>query len=267
MTDFETGCGKLGENERIDDLGRRGYRILQNKKKFCFGIDATFLAWFAEVRKGEKVIDLCSGTGIVPILMDARNDCGDYTGVEIDPEMVALANRSAKLNGIEDHVRFIEGDLKAADTGLGELSASGLGKLSRIRLGKSVADVVTVNPPYMPTENGLQNPDPFKAAARHEVFCNLDDVIRVSASLLKSGGRFYMVHRPVRLPSILEKMKAYGLSPARICYIHPFADKEATMVLVSGVRGGKTLLKTEAPVIIYQEPGVYTERVIHIYQD
>lgn len=240
---------ELLEDERIDDLGRRGYRIIQNRKKFCFGIDATFLAWFARVKPGERVMDLCSGTGIVPLLMDARNACGDYTGLEIDPEMVEMAGRSAELNGVSGHMRFVSGDVKTA-TAL---------------FGKGVADVVTVNPPYMPAENGLLNLDAKKAAARHEVLCTLEDVVREAAGLLVPGGRFYMVHRPMRLPEIFENMRKEKLSPERIAYIHPFADKEATMVLVSGIKGGHSLLKAEPPVIIYREPNVYTERVLEIY--
>jgi len=241
----------LLENERMDDLGRRGYRIIQNKTKFCFGVDATLLAWFAQVKKEDLVMDFCSGTGIVPILMDARYACGQYTGLEIQKDMVEMANRSAKLNQIENHVQFVQGDLKEAST----------------LFKKSFYDVVTVNPPYMPKSTGLKNPDSDKAIARHEVLCTLSDVVEQASKLLKFGGHFYMVHRPVRLPNILEEMKQQKISPERVCFVHPYPDKEATMVLVSGVRGGHTLLKVEPPVVIYQEKEVYSETIRRIYQD
>jgi len=242
---------KIRENERVDDLGRRNYQIIQNPTKFCFGVDATLLAWFAQVKENEKVLDFCSGTGIVPILMDARYQRGTYTGLEIQPDMVEMARRSALLNKIEDHVAFAEGDLKKAS----------------VLFRKSSYDVVTVNPPYMPYQAGLKNPDSDKAIARHEIKCTLEDVIEQASAMLKFGGRFYMVHRPTRLPGILEKMKEYKISPDRVRFVYPYADKEATMVLISGARGGHTLLKVEAPLVIYKEKDVYTDEVYRIYHE
>lgn len=242
---------ELRENERIDDLSRRGYQIIQNKTRFCFGVDAVLLAWFSKVNEGENVLDLCTGTGIVPILMDARYDRGDYTGLEISSEMVEMANRSVLLNQIEDHMKIIEGDV---------CKASEIFK-------KSSFDVITVNPPYMAVHHGLQNPDYLKAIARHEILCTLDDVIRESAMLLRPSGRFYMVHRPVRIPAILEKMKEYKIAPSRMILVHPYEDKDATMVLISGTKNGKDLLKVEAPIVIYSAPNVRTEKVEEIYRE
>lgn len=242
---------ELFPGERLDDLNRRGYKIIQNPKKFCFGVDAAFLAWFADIAPGEQAADLGTGTGVIPLLMDARNACGTYVGLEIMPDMAAMAARSVALNHAEDHIRIVQGDLREASA----------------LLGKGSFDVVTSNPPYMPANRGLTNPDPEKAAARHEILCTLDDVVRESARLLKPRGRFYLVHRPARLPGILERMSAYGLGPARLCFIHPFADKEASLVLVSAVKGGHDILKTEAPVVIYERPGVYTEQLLSIYNE
>ena len=242
---------ELKPGERIDDLGRRGYRIIQDPKKFCFGIDAALISWFARIGPGENAADLGTGTGIIPLLMDARNACGTYTGLEIMPDMAEMAGRSVQLNHAEDHIRIVCGDLKEASA----------------LLGKGSFDVVTSNPPYMPAKNGLINPDPEKAAARHELLCTLEDVIREAALLLKPRGRFYLVHRPARLTDILTRMKAFGLAPARRMFVHPFADKEASLVLISATRGGRDILKTEPPVIIYRSPGVYTERVLTIYQE
>lgn len=242
---------ELKPGERIDDLGRRGYRIIQNPKKFCFGIDAALLAWFAGIQPGEKAADLGTGTGIIPLLMDARNVCGTYTGLEIMEDMAEMAARSAALNGVQDRVRIVCGDLKEASA----------------LLGKGCFDVVTSNPPYMPARNGLMNPDPEKAAARHEILCTLDDVIREASLLLKPRGRLYLVHRPARLPGILERMQAYRLAPSRLLFVHPFADKEASLMLISATKDGRDILKTEPPVIIYRSPGVYTERVLEIYRE
>ena len=238
-------------NERIDDLGRRGYRIIQNRTRFCFGVDAVLLSWFADVRKGERVVDLCSGTGIVPLLMDARYGAGDYTGLEILPDLADMANRSAMLNDVETHVRFIRGDVKDA----AEL------------LGKGQFQAVTVNPPYMPAGSGLRNPDREMAIARHEILCTLEDVVRAAKSLLETGGRFYMVHRPGRLPEILSVMEAYRIAPERAVFVHPFADKDAAMVLISGISGGRNRMRTEAPLILYEAPGKYTEQVLKIYRE
>ena len=241
----------LREHERIDDLMRRGYQIIQNENKFCFGVDAALLAWFAEVRQGEKVLDLCSGNGIVPVLMDARYACGDYTGLEIQEDLVEMAGRSAALNRAEDHIRFLSGDVKTAS----EL------------FPKGSFDVVTVNPPYMKHNVGIKNPDPSLAIARHEILVELGDVLRESAKLLRVGGRFYMVHRPGRLPEILSGMLENRLQPERMILIHPNMERDATMVLVSGIRGGRNALKVEPPVIIHEAPGVYSEKIREIYHD
>lgn len=241
----------LRADERIDDLGRRGYRVIQNRTKFCFGADAALLAWFARVKKGERVLDLGTGTGVIPILMDARYACGDYTGLEIQPDMVEMAGRSVELNGIGDHVRIVEGDIRTASS----------------HFGKSVFDVVTSNPPYMPYNSGLKNPDSAKSVARHEILCTLDDVIREAALLLRPRGRFYLVHRPARLPGIFERMRENRIEPSRICFVHPTAEKDAAMVLVAGTKHGADILKTEPPVVIAEADGRYTERILKIYHE
>ena len=241
----------LHENERIDDLKRRGYRIIQNSEKFCFGVDAALLAWFSEVHEGEKVLDLCSGTGVIPLLMDARNACGDYTGLEIQEDMVEMAQRSVLLNHAEDHIRMIAGDVKEASA----------------LFPKGSFDVITVNPPYMKYNDGLKNPDRRIAIARHEVLMVLGDVFRESAKLLRAGGRFYMIHRPGRLPEILSGMTACGIQPDRMVMIHPNAERVATMVLISGIRGGRNVLTAEPPVMIQDMEGNYSAKIRDIYHD
>ncbi|HBM46812.1 tRNA1(Val) (adenine(37)-N6)-methyltransferase [Clostridium sp. OF09-36] len=238
-----------GEDERIDDLQRNGYRIIQKKKGFCFGMDAVLLSGFAQVKEGEVAVDLGTGTGIIPILLEAKTKGKHFTGLEIQKEVAEMAERSVRLNHLEDRVDIVRGDIKEA---------------SRL-FGKASFDVVTSNPPYMNDNHGLKNPDLPKAIARHEVFCTLDDVCREASLLLRSGGRFYMVHRPHRLAEIITALKTYRLEPKRMKLVHPFADKDANMVLIEAVRGGRSMMKVEAPVIVYQKPGVYTQEIYDIY--
>ena len=238
-----------GEDERIDDLQRNGYRIIQKKKGFCFGMDAVLLSGFAQVKEGEAAVDLGTGTGIIPILLEAKTKGKHFTGLEIQEEVAEMAERSVRLNQLEARVDIVRGDIREA---------------SRL-FGKASFDVVTSNPPYMNDNHGLKNPELPKAIARHEVFCTLDDVCREASLLLKSGGRFYMVHRPHRLAEIITALKTYKLEPKRMKLVHPFVDKEANMVLIEAVRGGRSMMKVEAPIIVYREPGVYTREIYDVY--
>lgn len=238
-----------GEDERIDDLQRNGYRIIQKKKGFCFGMDAVLLSGFAQVKEGEVAVDLGTGTGIIPILLEAKTKGKHFTGLEIQEEVAEMAGRSVRLNQLENRVDIVRGDIKEA---------------SRL-FGKASFDVVTSNPPYMNDNHGLKNPELPKTIARHEVFCTLDDVCREASLLLKSGGRFYMVHRPHRLAEIITALKTYKLEPKRMKLVHPFVDKEANMVLIEAVRGGRSMMKVEAPIIVYREPGVYTQEIYDVY--
>lgn len=239
----------IRENERIDDLQRNGYGIIQKKDGFCFGMDAVLLSGFAHVKKGEKAIDLGTGTGIIPILLEAKNDGKEYIGLEIQEDMADMASRSVAFNHLEGKISVVKGDIKEA------------GKL----FGKSTFDVVTSNPPYMNDTHGLKNPDLPKAIARHEILCTLEDVVREAAGLLKPGGRFYMVHRPRRLTEIIMMLTKYKLEPKRMKMVHPFVNKEANMVLIEAVRGGGSMMIVEAPVIVFKEPGIYSDEIYDVY--
>lgn len=240
---------ELKNEERLDDLQRNGYQIIQKKDGFCFGMDAVLLSGFAAVKPGEKAVDLGTGTGIIPILLEAKYEGEHYTGLEIQDEVAEMAARSVALNHLEEKVSIVKGDIKEA---------------SRL-FGAASFDVVTSNPPYMNDAHGLKNPDLPKAIARHEVLCTLDDVAREAAKLLRPGGRFYMVHRPHRLIEIITALTKYKLEPKRMKMVHPFVDKEANMVLIEAVRGGKSMIKVEAPIVVYREPGVYTQEIYDIY--
>ena len=239
----------LLENERVDDLQRNGLKIIQKTDGFCFGMDAVLLTGFAHVKRGERVLDLGTGTGIIPILLSAKTEGKHFTALEIQEEIAKMAARSVAMNHLEEKIEIVNGDIKEA---------------SRIFGGASF-DVVTTNPPYMNDAHGLKNPTEVKAISRHEVLCTLDDVVREGAKVLKSGGRMYMVHRPHRLIEIITAMKQYKMEPKRMCMVHPFKDKEANMVLIEAVKGGGSWLKMEAPIIVYKEPGVYTDEIYDIY--
>ena len=240
---------ELLEMERIDELHRNQYKIIQNPQGFCFGMDAVLLSGFAEVRKKERVLDLGTGTGIIPILLEAKTEGEHFTGLEIQEYSVDMARRSVLLNDLQDKVEIIQGDIKTASK----------------QLGRSVFDVVTANPPYMKKAHGLPNPNTAKAIARHEILCTLEDVVREAAAVLKPGGRFYMVHRPRRLIEIIGMLSSYRLEVKRIKPVYPSIEKEANMVLIEAVYGGRPLMRMEAPVIVYTEPGVYSKEIYEIY--
>lgn len=235
--------------ERIDELQRNGYRIIQNPERFCFGMDAVLLSGFARAKKQERCLDLGCGNGIIPILMEAKTEGKHFTGLEIQPESADMARRSVALNGLQDRIDIVEGDIKDA---------------SKI-FGASSFHVVTTNPPYMTAQHGLTNVYEAKTIARHEVLCNLEDIIRESARLLMPGGRFYMVHRPFRLAEIISLMVQYRMEPKRMRLVYPYVDREPNMVLIEGLRAGKSRMTVEKPLIVYKEPGKYTDEIYDVY--
>ena len=224
-------------------------RIIQNPERFCFGMDAVLLSGFARAKKQERCLDLGCGNGIIPILMEAKTEGKHFTGLEIQPESADMARRSVALNGLQDRIDIVEGDIKDA---------------SKI-FGASSFHVVTTNPPYMTAQHGLTNLYEAKTIARHEVLCNLEDIIRESARLLMPGGRFYMVHRPFRLAEIISLMVQYRMEPKRMRLVYPYVDREPNMVLIEGLRGGKSRMTVEKPLIVYKEPGKYTDEIYDVY--
>lgn len=239
----------LKENERIDDLQRNNYRIIQDSKRFCFGMDAVLLSGFVKVKDGERVLDLGTGTGIIPILLEAKTNAAHLTGLEIQEDSADMARRSVALNHLEEKIEIITGDIKEAVSLFGAASF----------------DVVTCNPPYMTENHGLTNPEAPKAIARHELLCTLEDVISQAAALLRPGGNFFMVHRPFRLVDIMVLMRRYRLEPKRMRMVYPFVDKEPNMVLIEANRGGKPRMTVEKPLVVYQEPDRYTDEIYDVY--
>lgn len=240
---------ELYDGERLDELQRNGYRIIQNTDGFCFGMDAVLLSGFTKVKEGERALDLGTGTGIIPILLEAKTPGKHFTGLEIQERSADMARRSVQLNDLSDKISIVLGDIKEAAS----------------IFGRASFDVVTSNPPYMTGSHGLVNPQQYKAIARHEILCTLEDVVSQAAALLREGGRFYMVHRPFRLAEIMTVMVKYHLEPKRMKLVYPFVDKEPNMVLLEGLKGGKSRITVEKPLIVYKKPGVYTDEIYDIY--
>ena len=235
--------------ERLDDLQIKGYKILQKTNGFCFGMDAVLLSDYAKVKKGAKVMDLCSGTGIVPILLEAKYPLDSVAALEYQESYVDMARRSFAINGQEDKIRIDQGDVKEV----------------RSCYGQDSFDYVTCNPPYMTGSHGKTNEDYEKAISRHEILCTLEDVASASAWLLKHSGHLIMVHRPFRLAEIISTLKKYKLEPKRMRLVYPYVDKEPNMVLIDAVKGGKQRITVDPPLIVYQEDGTYTDEIYHIY--
>ena len=241
--------GLIRPGERVDDLQSNGYRIIQNPEKFCFGMDAVLLAGFAAGARGERLLDIGTGTGILPLLMEARTGIPHLWGLEIQPESADMAARSVELNRLGEKIKIVTGDIREADRLFGAASF----------------DVITCNPPYMIEQHGLRKSDMSKAIARHEVCCTFRDIAVMSAKLLKPGGHFYLVHRPFRLSEILVTLTESRLQPKRMQIVYPYVDKEPNMVLIEAVRGGRPRMRVEKPLIVYESPGVYMPEISEIY--
>lgn len=240
---------EIKDYERVDDLHRNGYMLIQDPKRFCFGVDAVLLSGFATAKKGDKVLDLGTGTGVIPILMSAKTNAEHFSALEIQPESAEMAKRSVMLNDLQDKIDIIEGDIK---------------KAAEI-FKPSSFDVITTNPPYMNFEGGIKNSYDPKTIARHEVLCSLDDVASAAQRLLKFGGKFFMVHRPHRLTDIMCVLREHKLEPKRIRFVQPYADREPNMVLVEAVRSGKPMIKVMPALVIYNKDGTYTQETLDIY--
>lgn len=237
------------EDECLDDLQAGGLFLIQKKNGFKFGVDAVLLSDFAKDARSKRTLDLCTGTGIVPILLAAKTNTPVICGLEIQPEIADMAKRSVEYNKLSDRISLKCGDLKNAC----EI------------YGKGVFDKITCNPPYMKCGAGIQNDTDTKSVSRHEVMCTLDDVIRVSAELLIPKGRFFMIHRPSRLADIMCAMRRYRIEPKKMRFVHPAPSKAPNMVLVEGMKDGGEDMKILPPLYVYGGDGAYSEEINEIY--
>lgn len=238
-------------HERVDDLQTGDLKIIQNPDWFCFGTDAVLLADYASksIKKGAKVLDMCSGNGIIPILLSNKCCAEKIYGLEIQKCVADMAVRSIKLNNLEEKIEMVCGDLKEAES----------------YFGRSFFNNIICNPPYKEAGGGLTNKSDPSAIARHEILCSLEDIVRVSSIILEPYGKLTMIHRPERLADILYLMRKYKIEPKRLRFIHPMPEKTATMILVEGSYCGKPKLFLDPPLYVYKEPGIYSDEILHIY--
>ncbi|SDY98994.1 tRNA1Val (adenine37-N6)-methyltransferase [Proteiniborus ethanoligenes] len=239
----------LKENERIDDLKLKGLKIIQNTDGFCFGMDAVLLSSFCEIRKNATIVDLGTGTGIIPLLIWGKNQVKKIYGIEIQEEVAQMAKRTVEMNNLEDSIQIINMDLNNAPE----------------KLGINIFDTVISNPPYMLQGGGIINPEDKKAISRHEITCTLEDVIRTGSRLLKHNGSFFMVHRPHRIVDIFCLLREYKLEPKKIRFVHPKVEDKPNLVLIKSVKASKPELKFEKPLYVYNDDGTYTEEIYKIY--
>jgi tRNA1(Val) A37 N6-methylase TrmN6 len=238
----------LDKGEDITDLGRAGLKVLQKRAGYRFGMDAVLLAAFAKARPGFRVMDLCAGCGVVSLLMYGRNPGARYAAVEIQTELAEMAARSVSINNLENYITILNGDLRDINV-----------------IGTERYDVVTANPPYLPVTAGAGNASQEISLARHEQACTIGDVCGAANRLLKSGGAFFMVHRSERLADVFCKLSENRLEPKVLRFIHSFQDSPPKLFLVKAVKDAAAGMKPEAPLVVYESPGVFTEEVNRIY--
>ncbi|MCK8059218.1 MULTISPECIES: tRNA1(Val) (adenine(37)-N6)-methyltransferase [unclassified Fusibacter] len=241
----------LKDGERLDDLQVNGLQIIQNKKWFSFGIDAVLLANWTEIRKNNQVMDLGTGTAIVPLLIVGKSDAKHITGVELQAEVAEMADRTVKHNKLSDRITIVTGDIKEVPT----------------TFSKGCMDVVTSNPPYFKVNGGIKNESDYKTISRHEVACSLEDIFKAAFHVLKPNGRFYLVHRPDRLVDIVEIARKMRLEPKRIQFVQPKFNSRPNIMLMKFVKYGNHELKFEDPIVVYDEDGGYTEMIYSIYRN
>lgn len=299
----ESGCS----HEKDSSPQQCGLCIIQDPARFCFGMDAVLLSAYVQMKKARKGLDLGTGNGIIPILLSDRTDCRHLTGLEIQPASADLARRSVALNGLEDRISIVQGDIKEADrifaaasfdfitcnppyrtVGSGKVSGTPAGN-SKNGLESSQKASETSGPAAEDSAKAAENSVPAvgnsqkaaeisgtsdedllrgldpRAIARHELLCTFDDVARVAAKLLRPGGHFYLVHRPLRLPELITTLCGKGLEPKRMRLVYPHVDQAPNMVLLDCARGGAPELRVEPPLIVYEKDGSYTPELLQIY--
>lgn len=243
---------ELLEGERLDDLQAGGLHIIQSEDVFSFSLDAVLLAHYVSLRNKDRVIDLGTGNGVMPLLLTTRGKMprsGEIVGLEIQERLADMAARSVHGNGLTETIKIVHGDTREAVQTFGHESF----------------DVVICNPPYRPAGVGDASLNPHVAIAKHEITCTLEQAVQAAAGLCRFNGKVAFVHRPDRLVEIFMTMRQYKLEPKRMLLVHPRPHLRPNIVLVEAIKGGKPDLKIDAPLIVHQEDGSYTQAILDIY--
>lgn len=267
---------KLKEGERIDNLEIKNMKIIQNKDGFCFGMDSILLSNFAkEIKKGARVVDLGTGTGILGLLLCAKTELSQILGIEIQKEVANMAKRSIRLNGLENRFQIVNMNIKRIlhQKGKRNIKIKGVSKrkkayqlIRKINLQKESFDCIITNPPYKKLNTGMINENKKKLISRHEYTANLSDFIKTAKYLLKDKGSLFMVHRPERLVDIIEIMRKEKIEPKQIRLVYPKVSEKPNLILIKGIKNAKPFLKVEEPLYVYNKDGKYTDEILEIYE-
>lgn len=234
-------------NERIDDLNLNGKKIIQNTEYFCFGIDSVLLANFVESNSSNnEIVDLCSGSGVIPVIVSQKKKCSKIYAVELQKEMFELLSRNIKINSLEEKIIGINQNIK------------------EFNIDKKV-DIVICNPPYKEIGTGVQNDNSVKYIARHEKECTLEDVFKCSARILKQKGKLYLVHKPQRLTDLISVARKYNLEPKKLRLVYPTINSKPSIVLIEYAYCGGNEMNILEPLIEYDDNGNYTKEILDIY--
>lgn len=235
------------DKERIDDLGINGKKIIQNTDYFCFGIDSVLLANFVESNSSKNnIVDLCSGSGVISVIVSQKKKCNKIYAVELQNEMYDLLDRNIKINSLEEKIIPLKGDVKSFSM-------------------KEKVDIVVSNPPYKEVGTGVENTNTVKYIARHEKECTLEDIFKCSSKLLKQKGKLYLVHKPQRIPDLISEARKYKLEPKKMRLVYPTINSKPSIVLMEYVYFGGNELEVLSPLIEYNENGEYTKEIFEIY--
>jgi tRNA1Val (adenine37-N6)-methyltransferase len=238
-------------DETVDEILGGRLRIVQKKTGYRFSLDALLLAYFADLKEGDKLIDLGTGSGIVAMILAGRQRCGRVLGIEIQEQLVAMARRSATLNGLDRCVEIRQGDVRHPET------------LCALRS----FDAAVFNPPYRRLRSGRLNRDPEKNVARHEIAGTAADFLHAAVHALREGGRVYTIYPATRTVEMLVRMRVCRIEPKRLRVVHSRPEGVGKFALVEGVKGGGEELVVMPSLFIHEGRRGYTSEMLTIFRD
>lgn len=242
---------------RIDDLGIENLKIIQDTDYFCFGMDSVLLANFVKSKSSDNiVVDLCSGSGVIPVIISGKKKCGKIFGIELQSEMFELLEENISLNKLEEKIIGINEDIKNVDK---------IRNYIKEKSNKDFVDIITCNPPYKLVGSGSINENNVKYIARHEAKCKLEDIFYTSSKLLKQKGELYLVHKPERLVDLFVLARKYHLEPKELTLVQPTIDKKSSIALIRYVKNGGEELTINKVIIEYNKNNEYTDEIYNIY--